>query len=274
MPVHEHVVIDDGSSEDLKAVVESFGDEKIRYFRYERVGRLSKLRNIALSKATGDFIAFIDSDDLWHRDKVKVHVETSLRTGAALTFSDCQYFDENGHVGPPVCARLDADADLFMEMMVRRQSLAYGTNLFFRRRPVDVPAVFNSRMVGGDIDFVLRMTATHRAVFIPEVFNFIRLHRDNMSAGRLMEALSQLEHNRTLRWLFEREKIGKSLCRRESASNLVKAGNALMFKGKVRLARRLILKGACMSPIPVHLRVLAKAYLKSRPEPSEAAHPG
>jgi glycosyltransferase involved in cell wall biosynthesis len=70
----ELIVVDDASSEDLRPIVEGFGDPRVRYIRREANGGASAARNTGLAAATGDFIAFQDSDDLWLPDKLKLQV--------------------------------------------------------------------------------------------------------------------------------------------------------------------------------------------------------
>ncbi len=68
----EIIVVDDGSTDETGEVVQSFACD-IRYIYQENRG-VSAARNVALQRARGDFIAFLDSDDLWKRDKIGVQM--------------------------------------------------------------------------------------------------------------------------------------------------------------------------------------------------------
>lgn len=70
----EIIVVDDGSTDDTKQVVESLGSSKIRYFFQENCGR-SKARNRAISLAEGKYITFLDSDDEYLPNKLEVGVK-------------------------------------------------------------------------------------------------------------------------------------------------------------------------------------------------------
>jgi glycosyltransferase involved in cell wall biosynthesis len=66
----EVIVVDDGSSDDTdKTLVRIFGD-RIRYFYQANCG-VSKARNKGIEEARGEWIAFLDSDDLWENDKLE-----------------------------------------------------------------------------------------------------------------------------------------------------------------------------------------------------------
>jgi glycosyltransferase involved in cell wall biosynthesis len=68
----ECIVVDDGSKdgEELRAVVESLGDPRFRYVRRENGGG-SAARNTGIDEAKGEFVAFLDSDDRWLREKLE-----------------------------------------------------------------------------------------------------------------------------------------------------------------------------------------------------------
>jgi glycosyltransferase involved in cell wall biosynthesis len=68
----ELLVIDDGSTDDTKEMVKSFGNPAKYFFQKHR--GVSAARNLGLSLAKGDFIAFLDSDDLWKREKISIQM--------------------------------------------------------------------------------------------------------------------------------------------------------------------------------------------------------
>jgi len=75
----ELIVVDDGSSDNTREIVASLPQEKIRYIRHERNRGCSAAYNTGIAAATGELVAFLDSDDLWQPDYLTRQVEFLLR---------------------------------------------------------------------------------------------------------------------------------------------------------------------------------------------------
>jgi glycosyltransferase involved in cell wall biosynthesis len=67
--VHEIIVVDDGSADDTRERLAVFGP-KVRYLHKEN-GGVSSARNLGVQEAHGDWIAFLDADDVWHPRKLE-----------------------------------------------------------------------------------------------------------------------------------------------------------------------------------------------------------
>ncbi len=70
----EVIIVDDGSTDDTEEIVRAMDDSRIRYHRLEKNGGVSRARNTGVSLARYDMIAFNDSDDLWHPEKLEVQL--------------------------------------------------------------------------------------------------------------------------------------------------------------------------------------------------------
>lgn len=67
---YEVIVIDDGSTDDSAAIIQRY---PVRYIYQENQG-VAQARNFGVSSAQGDYLAFLDQDDLWTKDKLSVQI--------------------------------------------------------------------------------------------------------------------------------------------------------------------------------------------------------
>lgn len=77
----EVIVVDDGSMDRTKEVVESVKDARV-FYTYQKNSGACTARNRGAAMARGEYIAFHDSDDIWHPDKLEKQLKTLRETGA------------------------------------------------------------------------------------------------------------------------------------------------------------------------------------------------
>jgi glycosyltransferase involved in cell wall biosynthesis len=66
----ELIIVDNNSTDDSKLIIKSFKDSRIKFFSTENKGVIAKSRNLGIKNSKGEWIAFLDSDDLWYKNKL------------------------------------------------------------------------------------------------------------------------------------------------------------------------------------------------------------
>ena len=90
----ELIIVDDCSTDHTDAVVASFQDERIRYFKNERNSGAAVSRNKALREVKGKWVAFLDSDDLWHPEKLEKQIRFMKENGYSFSYTNYSEIDE------------------------------------------------------------------------------------------------------------------------------------------------------------------------------------
>lgn len=98
----ELIVCDDGSTDATAQIVSEFAqqDPRIRLVYNRRQKGPAGARNTAIEYASGEFLAFLDSDDLWHREKLKVHASAMI-SNRDINFTASDFFCFAVTSGPP-----------------------------------------------------------------------------------------------------------------------------------------------------------------------------
>jgi glycosyltransferase involved in cell wall biosynthesis len=125
----EVVVGDDGSTEDLEAVVGEFGDGRLRVVRREANGGIGAGRNVAVQAARAPLLSFLDSDDEWMPDLLEIQrsvMESDAMLDACTTSYEMHYVSGRREIRRP---RPEAD---LLQRVVRRPDLSAGSTMMIR----------------------------------------------------------------------------------------------------------------------------------------------
>lgn len=90
----ELIIVDDCSTDNTDEVVAKFTDKRIRYFKNEKNSGAALSRNRALREANGEWIAFLDSDDLWSSNKLEHQIKFMNEHGYTLSYTEYEKIDE------------------------------------------------------------------------------------------------------------------------------------------------------------------------------------
>jgi glycosyltransferase involved in cell wall biosynthesis len=154
----ELIVIDDGSTDRTLERLEAAGDSRLRIFSYENAGAPSA-RNRGIARATGEYLAFLDADDLWTPDKLQHQVAAlQARTAAGVAYSWTRFVDQNGrdlYEQRP----LFFEGDVYRELLVTNFTCS-GSNVLVRRQAIEATGGFDvSLKVSQDWEFGVRLAA-------------------------------------------------------------------------------------------------------------------
>lgn len=94
----EMILVDDCSPDNSAKIVKEYAkkDNRIKYIKLDKNSGAAIARNKALEKAKGRFIAYLDSDDLWKKDKLEKQVDFMIKNNCAFCCTDYEKIKEDG----------------------------------------------------------------------------------------------------------------------------------------------------------------------------------
>lgn len=92
----ELIIVDDCSSDNTDSIVMSFSDPRICFIKNKVNNGAAVSRNKALLRAKGKWVAFLDSDDLWDKDKLRKQIDFMVKNNYHFSFTNYCEIDEQG----------------------------------------------------------------------------------------------------------------------------------------------------------------------------------
>ena len=177
-------VIDDGSTDDTKEVVESFDDERLRYFRQENSGLPAVSRNVGIARSRGEFIAFLDSDDSWLPEKLEREVKAMRENlNCGIVASNYKIVGDHPLAGGVGLPRGIPTGRVF-EKLLHANFICCISTLMVRRSALQKAGVFEpSLRIGEDYDLWLRITHDCEFEHVEKVSGFYRIHKQSVTKG-------------------------------------------------------------------------------------------
>ena len=195
----EVVVVDDGSTDDTRSVVERWSSKNghglsVRYFHQSNQGAPSA-RNRGFNESTGDFIQFLDSDDLLHPQKLRIQAEALKKYSLAEAIWGRLQFFQDGT--PPEIKEYDVDNTLksaVVKKIVKPGQAGHPECPLYRREAVSKIGPWNEKLERWqDWEYCFRVVSRRLTkVQVPATFYFAREH-EQASIGDLAESPRAVE---------------------------------------------------------------------------------
>jgi glycosyltransferase involved in cell wall biosynthesis len=168
----EIIVINDGSRDQTLKILETISDKRLKVYSYPN-GGVSIARNHGISNATGNYISFIDADDLWTEDKLeKQLLALQENPKAGVAYSWTVYMIESLETPNNICFIADEKAtftgNIYSKLLLKN-FIGHGSNILARREAIESVGEFEPNLnFCEDWDYYLRLAAKWDFILVRE----------------------------------------------------------------------------------------------------------
>lgn len=190
-PDFELIIINDGSTDSTLEVTSRFSDQRLQIFSYPNAG-LNASRNRGIAKSSGEYITFIDADDLWTPDKLESQLNALQNNPeAAVAYSWTDAIDEAGCFLRPD-SRASFTGDVYPNLLLG-YFLSNGSNPLIRKQAFLEVGLYDETLISAqDWEMYLRLAAKYPFVAVPKPQVLYRQSAAAMSMNVVMKEVAAI----------------------------------------------------------------------------------
>lgn len=192
-PNIEVIIVDDGSHDGSREIIESYGDKITPVFQQNQ--GVSAARNNGVATCRGEFVAFLDADDIWVPEKIErqmAEFQTHDRVG--LVHCSMTLITPDGRVIGEISQGQDGAVAHEFLLFERGVVIGAASTAIVLRKAFDEVGGFDKRLsTAADWDFCYRLSTNYEIGFVREPLALYRMHGSNMHGN-----LEAMEHDMLL----------------------------------------------------------------------------
>lgn len=263
----ELIIVDDASTDDTSSVVLKY-QERIRHFRHQKNNGRATARNKGLEMARGEYVAWLDSDDLWKPDRLERGVWVlDQKKDIDLLHGEVDVIDMNGKLDERETERMKQNyqkarrrkAD-FLNIM--RHYPIFSSSVLFRKKCLPGVGLFDSRCnILEDYDWYLRFSLKYPILLLNggPIASY-RIHKGNVSQEQDSRKIAR-EYIQILqrRFILMQQEINGSAFRKVGSGMLEKIAEFHCSNDEMTETRLNLLKALKLNPtILLHWRSVSR----------------
>lgn len=187
---YEVIFFNNASTDNSENIIKKFKNKKIKIFKSKKLLKLYNARNKAIKHATGQFIAFLDVDDWWNKNKLEKQLSAMLKENSEICFSNFFIYKNKKKklFKDTKEKQLINKKEFLNNYPVSISSLMIKKKLFDKNK-------FNTKYeIIGDFDLVIRLIKKHKFSYIKNPLLHYRDHNNNRTKIKFLLRLKEMDY--------------------------------------------------------------------------------
>lgn len=210
----EVIIVNDGSRDGTGNLADEFASKDLRFRHiFQKNQGVSAARNTGYGHSNGEYLAFLDADDIWLPDNLESKVaELDSTPSTGLVHSDCENIDSNGI--PTGEFMSGKSGKLLTGLLLRTETQIPGpSSILLRRTVMEATGLFDQNVsTSADYDFFVRVSSRFEIGRIPRVTWYYRKHPGNMhmNVGLMEHDMLRIMNKFTQVGIFPNQRLQKA----------------------------------------------------------------
>ena len=190
----EVIFWDNQSADSSAKIFKSYKDKRFNYFYANEHTSLYKARNLAIERSKGDFISFLDVDDLWDKSKLELQMPYFNNSEVGLVYSNCWVFKNEDMKKKKLYVNKRLPSGSVYKELIDNYNIGILTTVMRKKFYLKLQKKFDERFsIAGDFDLFLRLSKICLFESIKEPLAFYRLHSKNLSTLNKEKEIEEVE---------------------------------------------------------------------------------
>lgn len=195
----ELIFFDNNSIDKSEKIVKSFKDSRIKYFKSDRLLNLYDARNLAVKKTNGEYISFLDTDDMWTKDKLEKQINFIKKNSNYKILYSNYYVLKNNE--KKIMYKNELPSGFITQKLLDFYGI--GINTAFIDKSIFEQYNFKKDLnIIGDFDFFIHTSKKFEIGYISDPLTFYRIHENSFTKKNYNMYINELSN-----WIRENEKI-------------------------------------------------------------------
>ena len=178
----ELIFWDNQSNDNSVKIISNYEDRRIKIFKSNIHTNLGKARKNAFQKVNGEYLAFLDVDDLWEKDKLKNQIKVFEDKEVGISFSNTLFFSSKKK---EKLYKSNSNFEIDTKSLITNYILSLESIMLDVKKIKNLTYSFDERFCHiADFDLVVRLSSISKVKYLDQVLSGWRIHFDNESFRR------------------------------------------------------------------------------------------